>query len=367
MQHNMKTSQKLLKVLALTLLIALMLAGCTGNNKDNTTTQSSQISTETTTGSVTSETTTTSEAATTGTTASEEHVDVRVLALKGPTAIGLVDFMNRAEGAEVNGNHYMFQVAGAPDEAVAAIVKGEVDIAAVPANMAAALYKKTDGAIQVLGINTLGVLYICGADAEIKSVKDLDGKTVYASGKGATPEYVLTYLLEKNGITNANIEWKSEHGECVAALAQDPNAIAMLPQPFVSAAKMKNQDLKVLVDLTKEWDAVNPENKLITGVVVARKEFIEAHPAVIADFLRNYEQSVASVNENTEEIGKLVEKFGIVPAKVANAAIPQCNIVLITGEEMKANLGKYLEILHGMNPKAIGGQVPDDAFYFMMP
>lgn len=376
------TKKTLLKVLALALLIALMLTGCGKNAEPASTSPVSQVqqsSAETTTPSetttaseatesaaATTETTETSTETSTETTAAAEPVEVKVLALKGPTAIGLVDFMNRAEKGEVKENQYHFEIAAAPDEALAAIVKGEVDIAAVPANMAAALYKKTEGAIQVLGINTLGVLYICGANEEIRTMKDLDGKIIYASGKGATPEYVLTYLLQKNEV-NAIVRWKSEHGECVAALAQDPNAIAMLPQPFVSAAKIKNPDLNVLLDLTAEWNTVTPDSTLITGVVVVRKEFAESNPAAVANFLEHYAASVDAVNENTEEIGALVETFGIVPAKVANAAIPQCNIVLITGEEMMTQLGKYLEILHGMNPKAVGGQIPDDAFYYIRP
>lgn len=366
------SSKKMFRFLALILVIAVTLFGCTGQHNQSSTPTSGQ---ENPSGAAASQPDTTlptvgpTAEPTTETSPSQpaaEPVDVKILALKGPTAMGMVDFMNRAEEGGISSNRYSFTVAAAPDEALAAIVKGEVNIAAVPANMAAALYQKTQGQIRVLGINTLGVLYICGSNEEIKTMQDLSGKTIYASGKGATPEYVLTFLLEKSGVADAVVEWKSEHAECVAALANDPNALAMLPQPFVSVAMTKNPNIKSLLDLTEQWDRI-PESggRLITGVVVVRKEFAEAHPQAVEDFMMHYAQSVETVNTNTEEVGRLVEKYNIVPAKIANAAIPKCNIVLISGNTMKAQLEKYLEILHGMNPKAVGGKLPDAEFYYM--
>lgn len=365
-------------ILALILLFTLASCGDGGSattaatsaeNGQTTSVDSTAATTVETTAATTVETTAETTAQTTESGSdSGEGVPVRVLALKGPTAIGMVDLMERAELGEAGAKDFSFVIAAAPDEASAAIAKGEVDIAAVPANMAAALYKKTNQSIQVLGINTLGVLYICGADESVKTISDLEGRTVYASGKGATPEYALAYLLEKNGV-QAQIEWKSEHSESVAALAADPQALAMLPQPFVSGVQLKNPDIKVLVDLTAEWDAVQTaeggKSTLVTGVVVVRREFLEAHPEQVASFLELYAKSVEAVRANTEDIAQLVEKHGIVPAKVAQAAIPQCNIVLITGEEMAETLSAYLEILHAQNPKAVGGELPDEGFYFI--
>lgn len=377
--------RKLVSLLLAVVMLMIAATGCGGNTPGATTAaatssettraaeQSSQAaatSSETTVGTTVTEATSSAEATSpSGSDASE----IAVLALKGPTAIGLVDLMNRSEMQDTGEYNYRFTIAGAPDEAAAAIVKGEVDIAAVPANMAAVLYKKTEGAIRVFGINTLGVLYLCGSDDGVKSLADLEGRKIYASGKGATPEYVLSYLLEKNGV-HAEIEWKSEHTECVAALNNDPQGIAMLPQPFASAAAMKsaasssqNPPVRLLVDLTAEWDKLqeNAETRsaLITGVIVVRKEFAEQNPQAIRDFISYYDASVKRVNENTEEIGALVEKFGIVPAKVANLAIPHCNIVLITGEEMQSLLSEYLKVLFDLNPKSVGGGLPGEDFY----
>lgn len=301
--------------------------------------------------------------------ASSAPVDVNVLALKGPTAMGLVKFMN--DSAEITDNTFNFSIAAAVDEVTPKLVQGQVDIAAVPANLASVLYNNTKGGVKVLAINTLGVLYILENGAAIGSVEDLRGKTIYASGKGATPEYALNYILSENGIDPAGdvtIEWKSEHTECLAALTASGNAIAMLPQPFVTTALSKNDKIKVALDLTKEWDALQTgtakPSALITGVVVARTEFIDEHPEAVSAFLDHYKDSVDYVNANLEEAANLIEKYDIVPAAVAVKALPACNITFIEGNGMKDKLSGYLSVLFGQNPKSVGGALPADEFYY---
>ena len=300
-----------------------------------------------------------------------EPVDVNVAALKGPTSMGMVQMMKENDEGKITSNNYKFQILSAVDEVTPKIVKGEVDIAAVPANLSSVLYNKMEKNLQVLAINTLGVLYICETGDSIHSVADLKGKTIYASGKGATPEYVLNYILEKNGLqvgTDVTIEWKSEHAECVQALAQDPNAIAMLPQPFVTAASAKNDKIHSALDLTKEWDAIqaNEKNKssLITGVVVARKDFVEAHPEAVMDFLEKYKASIKYVNENNDEAATMIESYDIIAAAVAKKALPFCNITYIDGKDMKEKLSGYLNVLNEQNPKSVGGSLPEDDFYY---
>lgn len=304
------------------------------------------------------------------TTQQAEPVDVNVMALNGPTAMGMVKFMTDSEAGVITENNYQFEVASSIDEVTPKIVKGEVDIAAVPANVASVLYNNTEQNVEVLAINTLGVLYICETGDSIQSVADLKGKTIYASGKGATPEYALNYILEENGMTpgkDVTIEWKSEHAECVAALTSDPNGIAMLPQPFVTTAQTKNSAIRVALDLTEEWDSLqNSETKssMVTGVVVAGKEFVEENPEAVEDFLNHYEESVNYINENVKEGAALVGNYNIVPEAVAEKAIPECNIVFISGNEMKEKLSGYLTVLNDQNPKAIGGTLPGDDFYY---
>lgn len=303
--------------------------------------------------------------------ASAQPIDVRAAALKGPTAMGLVEFMSEADSGALADNNYSFEIAAVPDELTPRLAKGEIDIAAVPANLASVLYNNTDGGVQVLAVNTLGVLYICDQDGSVNSVADLKGKTLYASGKGSTPEYALTYILEKNGLTpgeDVTIEWKSEHAECVAAMAQDPHAIALLPQPFVTTAQAKNDAIRAALDLTAEWDAVqgdSPEaSTLITGVVVARTAFVQEHPEAVEAFLQHYADSVEFVNSNVDAAAELVGSYDIVPAAVAAKALPACNIVYIDGADMKAKLSGYLDALFQQNPKAVGGALPGDDFYY---
>ena len=300
-----------------------------------------------------------------------EPVEVNVTALKGPTAMGMVSLMDDVDNGKVDSENYKFTIAASIDEVTPEISQGETDIAAVPANVASVLYNKLEGGVQVLAVNTLGVLYIVENGDTVQSAADLKGKTIYASGKGATPEYALNYILQQNGLDPAadvTIEWKSEHSECVAALAQDPSGIAMLPQPFVTTAQMKNPDLRVALDLTAEWDKVQEDAQepgaLLTGVVVVRTEFAKENPEAVSDFLERYKASVDFVNENVDEAAQLVGQYDIVTAEVAQTAIPECNIVCITGDEMQEKLSGYLSVLNDQNPEAVGGKLPDDDFYY---
>ena len=296
---------------------------------------------------------------------------VNILALKGPTAMGMVSLMNQADQGEVADENYNFQIVASPDEVTPAIAQGTADIAAVPANLASVLYQKTDGSVQVLTINTLGVLYLVENGDQIQSISDLKGKTIYASGKGATPEYALNYILKENGLTpgeDVQIEWKSEHTECVAALAEHEDAIALLPQPFVTTAQSKNDSLRVALDLTEEWDNIQKKNggnsSLVTGVTVVRTEFAQEHSEIVEDFMERYQESVTFANDHAEEAAKLIGNYDIIPEEIAKKALPECNIVYIDGAEMKEKLSGYLEVLKQENPQAVGGTLPTDEFYY---
>ena len=300
-----------------------------------------------------------------------DPVDVNITALKGPTAMGMVEFMSEADSGELTDNNYSFTLAAAPDEVSAALAQGTTDIAAVPANLASVLYNNTEGGVEVLAINTLGVLYIVESGDTVQSIEDLRGKTIYASGKGSTPEYALNYILTQNGIdpeTDVTIEWKSEHAECLSALMSEENAIAMLPQPFVTTAQTKSDAIRVALDLTEEWDKLQADSEtpsaLITGVAVVRTAFAEEHPEAVAAFMEHYEDSVNFVNANTADAAELIGSYDIVPTAVAEKALPACNIVYIAGDEMKEKLSGYLNVLFEQNPKAVGGSVPGDDFYY---
>lgn len=224
--------------------------------------------------------------------------------------------------------------------------------------------------MKVLAINTLGVLYIVENGDSIQDISDLKGKTIYTSGKGATPEYTLNYILKENGIDSENdvtIEYKSEHAECVAVLASEENAIAMLPQPFVTTAQTKNDKIRIALDMNDEWDKLQTKedkSALVTGAIVVRTQFLEEHTELVNKFLDAYKDSVEYVNSNIEEAAVMIEEQDIIPAAVAKIALPYCNIVFIEGEEMKTKLSGYYSILFEQNQKSVGGTLPDDTFYY---
>lgn len=290
---------------------------------------------------------------------------VRVAALKGPTAMGLVQLMDESVAGSVDGNDYSFSIVASPTEMTPMIVRGEVDIAALPANLASVLYNNTDGGVRVLAVNTLGVLYIVQHGDDVSSVQDLAGKTIYASGKGSTPEYALSYILEEAGLADSvTVEWKSEHAECVAAIVNDSDAVALLPQPFVTTAMMQDPSIRVALDLNDAWAEVSPDSALITGVIVARTAFVEANGEAVDSFLAQYRESTDYANSDVAGAAALVGKYDIVPEAVALKALPECNIVCITGDEMEADLSSYLAVLYEANPASVGGSLPLEDFYY---
>ena len=294
---------------------------------------------------------------------------IRIGSLKGPTSMGLVSLMDKAAKGETS-NVYEFTMTGKADELVGKIANGDLDIALVPANVASVLYNKTQGNVTVLDINTLGVLYVVASDDSIKSMADLKGRTIYMTGKGTTPEYVMNYLLKENGLGSGDVDlqFKSEATEVASILKQDSSAIGVLPQPFATAACIQNEDLKTVLDLTEQWNLLNKDSgsMLVTGVTLVRSDFLRENRSPIGDFLKDHAESARFTSGHPEEAAALIAAQGIVEkAPIAQKALPYCNIVCLTGQEMKDALSGYLSILMEQDAKSIGGQMPGDDFYYM--
>ena len=328
---------------ALALAVALgLLAGCSGAPASSAASVSGApaVSSSAAAGSAAPESTGTPAA---------ERTAFRIASLKGPTTMGLVKLMDEADKGEAR-HDYEVTMYGAADEIAPQLIKGDIDVALVPCNLA-------------------GVLYVVTTGDDITSVADLAGKTIYTTGKGTTPEYVLNYVLTQNGLTpgeDVTIEYMSEATEVLAAMqASSGYPVAMLPQPYVTTAQMQMEGLKVALDMTEEWDKVSPDSALVTGVVVARKEFVEQNEAAFNEFLEDYKASTEFVNANVDEAAALVAGYEIVPKEpIAQKALPECNITFISGADMKAKVSGYLKVLYDQNPEAVGGTLPDDAFYY---
>ncbi|MBQ3816778.1 MAG: ABC transporter substrate-binding protein [Clostridia bacterium] len=333
------------KIISLVMAIALILsfAGCTGKVED-----SSSLNSEVT--------------------EKIEKLDVNcnVYGISGPTGIGLAYLREKAENNEGLLN-YTVTNASANDEIVAKLVNGEADIAAVATNLAATLYKKTNGGIKVLAVNTLGVLSIVTKGEEVNSIADLKDKKVYSTGKGANPEYILNYLLAENGLkagVDVEVEFVAQPEELITKAVSNEKAIIFAPQPVATAITVKDQNAKIALDINDEWDKVS-DTKLVMGCIVARKAYIDENPDAVKAFLKDYNESIEFVNKNVDDAAELCAKYGIVAAApIAKKAIPHCNIVFEDGKELKKDLSAYLEFLYGANPASVGGELPDDGFYY---
>ncbi len=364
--------KKMLSLLVAATLGMSMLTGCSGTPAETTAAQTT-VATEAAT-TAAPETTAATEAATTAapetTAAPADDVTIRVGGLKGPTTMGLVKLIEE----DANGtskNDYEFTMVTAADELTALVAGGKVDIALLPANVASVLYNKTQGNVAVIDINTLGVLYLVSGDTSITSIDQLKGKTVYLPGKGTTPDYSLRYVLSAAGLSedDVTLEFKSEATEVASVLAEDPNAIGLLPQPFVTVAMTQNDKLAMVMDLAEVWDSFQPEeggSRLVTGVTIVNKAFLDENSDLVDIFLEEHEASIEFTESDMDAAAELIAAQGIVPkAPIAKKALPFCNVEFVEGEEMKEALSGYLSVLFEQNPASIGGALPEDAFYYL--
>ena len=294
--------------------------------------------------------------------------EINLYVLSGPTGIGAMNLWAAADAGETK-NTYHITMPGANDEVVAALSKGDADIAAVATNLAATLYNKTDGGVTVLAVNTLGVLSLLSNGQEVNAVSDLKGKTIYAPGQGANPEYILRYVLTGNGLDpdkDVTLQFVGEGSELLTVWQSDPEAIILAPQPVATSILMQNENARTLFDMTEEWDKIaGGDSTLMMGCVIVRNEFLQANPGAVELFLQEYAASIEKAQFDVEGTAALCEQYGLIPkAALAQKAIPSCGLTFVTGAEMKTGLSGYLQVMFDANPKSVGGALPGDGFYY---
>ena len=348
-------------ILALS-LACTVLAGCSASKTEQTTAApQTEAATKATEAETTVEETTEAPAEVSG-------AEVRVGSLSGPTSFGLVRLMEQAEAGETANAYTFAELSTDPSTFVAPIIQGDMDIAAVPSNLASVIYNKSEGKVEVIAECVEGVLNILEKGESIKSIKDLAGKHIYATGQGATPEYTLRHLLAENGIDpdkDLELQFCTDTTEALSFVSEDEEAIAMLPQPFATAACAQVEGLHIALDLNDAWAELDNGCNIVTGVVIARKAWAEENPEAVETFLKEYADSYKYLSDETDAACDLIEKYGIVKkAAIAKKALPGCHVVMVTGQEMKDAVSGYLQIIADENPQAVGGKVPGEDFYY---
>lgn len=294
-----------------------------------------------------------------------EPVEMNIAVLKGPTGMGMAKMLEEGYVIDENITSNVI-ISSAPDEVVAKVINGEVDIAAVPTNLAATLYNKTNGNVQIAAVNTLGNLYILTNGVTITQLSDLEGKTIYSSGQGATPEYVLDYILDKAGLKDkVKVVFATEHSELATLIASGKVSIALLPEPFVSTVTSKNENVKIAIDLNDEWNKVTENQEMPMGCLIVNKTFAEENKAAVNEFLKQYEASVEFVNTDIEAAAEIIAQQGILAsAELAQKAIPNSAIVYKDAYANKDEINSFLNLLYSYNPSSIGGALPNEDFYY---
>ncbi|MBQ9703527.1 MAG: ABC transporter substrate-binding protein [Clostridia bacterium] len=290
---------------------------------------------------------------------------IKVTTLNGTTGFGMAPLMKENSLGNTS-NKYEFKVETDPTLVTAGLINGTIDIAALPTNAAANVYNKTNGGVQIIAINTLGVLYVVTNNVNITSIADLEGKTVYCPAQN--PLFITKYIIEKNNLSDKvtidSTTYATPDALRAAVIAGEVE-IAVLPEPMVTIAKSNNADLKVSLDLTEEWNKISGGKQLVQGCVVVRTEFAEAFPGSVDQFLKEYKASIEALNEDATTGASYVKEFGIFANdKVAAKAIPNCNIAYLDGKDMKEAMKNFLEAMNSIAPASIGGAIPGEYFYY---
>lgn len=327
------------RIFAVLLTLALLIACCTGCGHSSNTSENSS-----------------------------PKEDINIASITGPTGVGMANLMDKNDKQQAK-NNYHFSLVNSPDEIVAKMSNGEADIAAIPTNLAASLYNKTEGKTRMLAVNTMGVLYILENGNTIKTVDDLKGKTIYSIGQGANPEYILDYILQKHNLQpgkDVTIQFVPTNDELATLMQSGKAEIAMVPEPTVSIIQNNNQNIRTALNITDEWNAISDgKSSLLMGCVIANQEYVDAHSDAVASFLEEYRTSIEDAKAHVEETAQLCEKYGIIAkAEIAQSAIPRCNLTYMDGAYMKSQIEEYFQVLFDANPKSIGGNLPSEEFYY---
>ncbi|WBW98302.1 ABC transporter substrate-binding protein [Oceanirhabdus sp. W0125-5] len=297
----------------------------------------------------------------------KEPVSVSIASLKGPTSIGMIKLIDDDTSITSDNVSVSIEVIPSPDLLVPRLLNEELDIAAVPVNVASKVYNATKGKYEVAVINTLGVLYIVSNDESLDSIEDLKGQTIYCGTPGATPDFILQNLMNKNGLIpdeNIIIDYSLKNSELAQAVISGDVQYAILPEPFATMVSLKNKNIKRSINIQDEWNKVEKSAEIIMGALVIKKEFREKNSEFINKFLDEYENSVSWVNDNPVDGGKLLEKHEILPnSKIAELSIPNCNVVYIDAQSKQDEIINFLKILYDFDKKSVGGNLPDEKFF----
>ena len=296
-----------------------------------------------------------------GCSSESEQVQTNVGVLRGPSGMGMSYLMDKDD------TNYIFTLAGAPEEITAGIISGSLDIAMVPTNLASTLYNVTNGEVNIIAVSTLGVLFVLDATGEIHEIEDLRGRTINISGQGAIPQFAFEHVLQSNGLipgVDVNIIFNAEHTELAALMVAGNVEIGLLPQPFVTTVTNQNENIRIALDLTEEWESANPGSSMVQTAIIVRTEFLENHRDIVIQFLSDSAESVHFVNNNISEAAEIIGRLDIVPSQIAAQAIPRTNLVHITGGEMRRLVEGFLQVLYDANAMSVGGTLPSENFFF---
>ena len=290
--------------------------------------------------------------------------EIRIAGLKGPTSIGMLELIHDAP--VLDGTATKFEIVTTPDLMVSRILSGSTDVAFLPINLAANLYAK--GVPIVLAATTGdGVIYLVTSLPGITTIRDLAGRKVYNAERGSTPEFVLDYLLERNGIDPVNgltVDYSFSHIELAQQIAAGRIDTAVLPEPFATMAMAQNPKLHIAIDLQKAWEqAVGSSSPYPTSAMVVRRSVAEQHPALVSALLGAERQSIDWVNANPQEAGALAEKYIGLPAAIVARAMPRLNLRFVSAQASKTEVDRFLRILSSFSPASVGGKLPDAHFY----
>lgn len=287
-----------------------------------------------------------------------------VASISGPAALGFVKAMEPGINPQVRLGDTVQYTFEADEEAMyAQLLEGKADMAVVPAETAAKLYREGAG-YQLAAVNTGGYLYLLSADESINAVSDLRGKAVTIVGEGSAADVVFRHLLTQAGIDPDNDLTLTYAESAETAMENVTNSgLILLSEPWVTDLLDENNDFSIALDIREEWMRANGEGVPLTCLIV--KKEIPVDRAEEWDlFVADYQDSIEWINNNPAETAELLDKHEIgITKEQAEGVISRSNLEYLDATKAKSAVEKYLNLFLEANPDAIGGSMPDTEFY----
>ncbi|WP_444464704.1 ABC transporter substrate-binding protein [Rhodobacter capsulatus] len=256
-----------------------------------------------------------------------------------------------------------------PDELRAGLTSGRMQVVIVPSNAAANLYNRGLG-LRMVNAMTLGLNYLVARDPGLDSAAKLAGRRVALPFRNDTPDILLRRVLAEAGVEEGDLTVvpAATPIEAVQLLLSGRAEAAMLPEPATTLAEMRalqaGQQLFRVLDLQAEWGKITGLGPALPQAgLAAMPDFDTAHPGAIEAIHAALAATLPEVLAAPDLAAASASPALGLPAPILAKSIPRSALTVTPARQLRPAFEAMFTAVAEVDPKAIGGHLPDDGFY----